>query len=329
MKALVTGGTGFIGSYLVKAIRGSGHECRCLVRPTSDAAHLREVGAELVVGDVTDRASLRGVAGGTDVVFHLAAAGHVTAASEEAFRAFTAINVDGARNLAEECAGAGVQRFVHFSSTAAMGLVRQPVVDETTPPQPRTPYQRSKLASEEAVLAVWRERGLPVVIVRPCMVYGPGGRGEFLKICRLLARGLFPKVGWGRNLTPAVFVSDVVAGALLVAERGRPGDVYLLAGSQSWPMADIRRVLLAELGRWRPYPYVPVWLALLAADMLERWARWRDTVPLVTRPNIESTVFDRVISIEKARRELGWEPQVDLGEGMQRTVRWFRAEGLL
>ena len=326
MRCLVTGGTGFVGRRLVAALAARGDACRCLVRPTSDLGKLAGVpGVELVEGDLTRVETLDGVAEGIDVAFHLAAEGHVSAVSKAAYRRFRDVNVGGTEHLLRECAKRAVGRFVHFSSTAAMGLVRKPVVDETDEPQPRTPYQHSKLESERAALAFCQDASgaVPVVVLRPCMIYGVGGKGEFHKFFRLMRKGLFPRVGLGQNLTPLVHVDDVVQGALKAAERGRAGEVYLLAGPRSYPLAELRRLILGACGVRRVYWYVPTWLMLAGAWGAELLGKLTGSAPVVTRRNIANTVFDRVFSIAKARAELGYEPQVDVERGVAETVRWF------
>ena len=329
MRTLVTGATGFVGRYLVQHLEAQGHQCRCLVRSRHRAEAMPTLAhAELIEGDVTDPTSLSGMADGVDYVFHLAAEGHVSAVSQAAYQRFQQVNVQGAQNVVEACAGTGISKLVHFSSTAAMGLIHAPVVDETTPCQPATPYQRSKRQGETVVLAAARNKDVPVVIVRPCMVIGAGGHGEFRKFVRLMARGLFPKVGRGANLTPVIHVQDAVHGAMLAAERGIPGEIYLLVGG-SYPMDEIRRLVVAALGTSPPYPYLPTWLAFAGAWAVETLACKTGRVPMVTRRNIASTIADRVFSIEKAKRQLGFTPQVSLAEATRETVAWSQTQGIL
>jgi nucleoside-diphosphate-sugar epimerase len=329
MRALVTGATGFIGTHLVTRLKRLGYECRCLVRSRQRASQMKALcETEIIEGDVTDAASLSGAGKGIDHAFHLAAVGHVSAVSEDARRVFVKTNAHGAENVARVCAEEGVGRLVHFSSTAAIGLPDVPVADEATPCQPSTPYQLSKRSGELAVLRVGTEGALDVVIVRPCMVIGPGGYGEFLKMARLMARGLFPRVGRGANLTPVVHVRDVVDGAILAAERGVAGEAYLLVGG-SYPMDEIRNLVVSALGRTPPYPYLPTWLALLGAAALERVATLSGRTPIVTRANISSTVADRVFSTEKARKALGFSPRVPIEEAVQETVNWYLAQGAI
>ena len=174
------------------------------------------------------------VAADGDIVFHLAAEGHVSAQSEEAFRRFAAVNVDGTAALIRAAAASGgVRAFGALQLDGRDGPIEKPLVDENDEPQPVTPYQRSKRQSELTALETGRETGVLVVVVRPCIIYGVGGTGEFQKMARLMRRGRFPKVGRGRNLTPLVHVDDVVQAAVKAGESGVAGETYLVASARS------------------------------------------------------------------------------------------------
>lgn len=333
MTILVTGATGFIGRHLVQGLLAKGFRCRCLIRnpvTLADDELFQNPGIEVHKGDVTAPKTLADVGDGVDVVYHLAAAGHVAAVSEEAERAFFAMNVDGTKNLIEACAEAGVRRFIHFSSTAAMGITGEPLMDETTVCQPQTPYQKSKYASEQIALEMGRTHGLEVLVLRPCMVYGPGGQGEFLKFCRLIKKGVFPRVGLGENLTPIVHVDDdVVAAALGAMEGGRGGEVYLVASEKSYPMKELFCAIIHALRIRRAYLYVPVWAAYLAAWAIETMSTATGRPPVVARKNIISTAMDRTFDISKATQDLGYKPTAELGKGAEETIFYFREEGLV
>ncbi len=327
-KALVTGGTGFIGRYLVRGLAAKGWQVRLLVRTTSDIGNLGDIAnVELVEGDILEPQSLEGIADGVTSVFHLAAAGHVSAMSEEAYEEFFKINVGGLENVMRACANRGVEKFVHFSSTAAMGLIRKELVSETDEPEPRTPYQKSKLASERRALELGAELGLPTVVLRPCMVYGVGGFGEFEKMARLMRKGAFPRVGRGRNLTPLVHVRDVVEGALLAAEGGRGGEIYLLTSARSPGLSEIRVWVMRGWGSWAPYPYIPRLAMLAIALFFENFAKLSGGTPMATRQNIANTIFDREFSIAKASKDFGYEPKVTFEDGIRETVAWFKENG--
>ena len=325
MNILVTGGTGFIGRHLVKELISIGSSCRLLIRPTSDTSRLNGIeGIELWKGDLTQPQTLAGIAEGVDYVFHLAAEGHVSAMSEEAFNKFTRVNVDGTKNLLTECRGHKLNKFVHFSSTAAMGLIKKKIVNESDTPSPVTPYQKSKLKSEQVALQLNKDFGIPTVVVRPCMIYGINGKGEFYKICQLMRKGMFPRVGLGRNLTPLIHVKDVVQGAVKAAENGIPGEVYLLSSDHSIDLNEMRYFIMEAWGTKSIYPYVPVRFMFFVAWCFELLAKLNGKAPIVNSQNVASTVWDRQFSIEKAKRELGYSPSINFREGILETVNWFK-----
>ena len=326
MKVLVTGGTGFVGQYLVNELVNRDFKCRVLVRSNSKTLCFSGLNKniEFWKGDITIPDTLKGIAQDIQYVYHLAAEGHVSAISKDAFRHFKKVNVEGTINLVKECGKFNIKKFVHFSSTAAMGLIKKEIVDELDIPQPTTPYQKSKLASEIEALQVGKNLGVPVVVVRPCMIYGINGRGEFFKICQLMRKGFFPRVGRGENLTPLVHVKDIVQGAIKAAETGTPGEVYLLASETSINLNELRESVIEAWGEKALYPYVPVRVMFFVAGCFEIIAKLTGKAPVATRQNIASTVWDRVFSIEKAKRELGYTPSIHFREGILETVNWFK-----
>ena len=325
MRTLITGGTGFVGRYLVRELISQGLSCRLLIRPTSDTSWLNGTeDIELWEGDLIQPQTLVGIAERVDYVFHLAAEGHVSAICEEAFNRATRVNIDGTRNLLLECRRHNVKKFIHFSSTASMGLIKKKLVDESDTPNPVTPYQKSKLKSEHIALQLGKDFFVPTVAIRPCMIYGVNGKGEFYKICQLIRRGIFPRVGRGRNLTPLVHVKDVIQGALKAAESGIPGEVYLLASERSIDLDEMRHFIVEAWGTKPVYPYVPVWFMFFVAWCFELIAKLNGKEPIATRQNVASTVWDRQFSIEKAKRELQYAPNIAFREGIFETVNWFK-----
>lgn len=327
MKALVTGGTGFIGKYLVEELLSRGLSTRLLVRSKSSNLNFYSLkNIELWFGDLTQPQTLCGISEGIDYVYHLAAEGHVSALSSSAYQKFFKVNVEGTRNLIMECGKnpSKIKKFIHFSSTAAMGLIKKKIVDESDVPQPVTPYQKSKLESERVALDLGKQLGLPVVILRPCMVYGVNGKGEFFRICQWMRKGIFPRVGFGKNLTPLVHVKDVVRGAILASQRGIPGEIYLITSERSIDLNELRRLVMRAWGKWSPYPYVPVWFMYGLAWCFEIISMITGNSPLFTRKNIASTVWDREFSIEKAKKDLGYYSQISFEEGISETVNWFK-----
>ena len=328
MKYLITGATGFLGPYVVKRLASSGHICRCLVRESSDTAQLKNSGAQLVIGDITQPESLSGAADDVDVLIHMATLGHMNnfTVTEEMFYN---INVQGTVNIMKEALRAGVKRIVHCSSVAAMGICDDMPATENSVCRPHHPYGRSKLKAEQEVLNMVSNNNLPAAIVRFSMIYGPGDPRDILKLARLAKKGLFPKIGNRPKLTPLIHAQDAVQGLLLAADKGRPGEIYLLTNSQSEPFDFLRKVILNSLDIYRPPLYIPEWAALMSALCIEKLFMLMGKTPPVTRKNIESTLADRVFSIDKARNELGFVPAVDPEKGLAETINWYRENSWL
>lgn len=326
MKYLITGATGFIGPHLIKKLVRDGHFCRCLVRNSSKTDFLKTAGVEIVVGDITRAASLTGIADGMDRILHLATLGHMSnfTVTESMFEA---INVQGTWNIMQEALRSRVSRIVHCSTVAAMGISKDVPATEESLCNPHHAYGRSKLRAEQRVLGLVREQNLPAVIIRFSMVYGPGDPRDILKLARLAKKGLFPKIGSRPKLTPLIHVTDAVRGLLLAAEKGRIGDIYLLTNGNSLPFDELRKILQKALGIRRMPLYVPEWVALTAASLVEKLFPLMGKVPPVSRKNIESTLADRIFSIAKAEGELDFNPQVDPAVGLGETVAWYKKEG--
>lgn len=326
---LITGAGGFIGRFLLNRLVKDGYPCRCTVKnpekiPGEQTAFPR---VEWVRGDITRPETLKPVTKNIKTVFHLAAKGHVAAASERARLSFHKVNVEGTRNLANACLSSGVRRFFHFSSTAAVGLVPDRFVDETTPPRPETPYQRSKYDSELVIQEYINKYDFPAVIFRPCMVYGPGGFGEFYKLTRLAQKGLLPKVGRKIKLTPLVHVRDVVEACLKAMDRAPAGGCYFICGRVSYPFDDIVKIIRKSLGIQKPPLFVPEKLVTAGVGILELWSNIRGKIPPATRRNIRSTIADRRFSIERARKDFGYEPKEDIARGIKEVIEWYRENG--
>lgn len=328
MRILVTGGTGFVGMHLIPRLLKKNFEVVCLVRSKEKADILKKAyPVETVIGDTTDSSSLKNISDNIDYVIHLAAMGHVSAVTEEAFRAFVNVNEKGTENLINEfLTSTQLKKFIHFSSTAAMGPIGTPILDETSIPNPKTPYQKSKYRSEQIVTNSFKNKRFPGVIIRPCMIYGPGGYGEFHKFCRLMKRGIFPKVGLGKNLTPLVFVEDVVSAAVLALDNGRNGETYIIASETSIPMDKMRKYIMKSIGKSAPYIYIPGFAALAGAAFIEKVSALLGKEPIVTYRNIKSTIVDRTFNIDKSKRELGYLPECQFKDGIKKTIDWYKSQ---
>ena len=327
---LVTGATGFVGPHLVEALIGRGRRVRCLVRDRARALHLERLGATVVQVDRLDSTSLAPAIEDVERIFHLAGGGKVSTAGDRGLAALRSANVAPLEAVLRAARAAAVRRVVHFSSISAMGVQLDVRLDEDSPCQPRTPHEIAKFESEEVALEPL-DPGVPVVVLRPSQIYGPGdARSEILTLVRLAKRGLVPMFGGGVGLVPWVFVSDVVEAAMAAAEeRAAIGRTYIISDSESYPFADVVRAIAAALGRKRGGVVVPLALARPAVAALEMAATLLGRDPLFTQHRLTSMCGRRFVDIARAQRELKFYPRVGLDEGIHRTVRWYVEQGLV
>jgi nucleoside-diphosphate-sugar epimerase len=325
-RVLVTGATGFVGQHLVHALRASGPlRVRVLTRSRQRAQGVfgpQDASLDVWAGDLLDRPSLAGVCDGVEVVFHVAGAGLSPGNMPRSAGDYHRINVEGTMALATEAARAGVARLVYVSSTGAMGSTTEPLITESTPCRPGSPYQRSKRAAEERLLERGRGSALNVVIVRPCLITGEGKRGgELLRLFRLCRAGLFPVIGRALEAEkPLVWVEDVVQALTLAAVRGRAGETYLIHSGTRYTLGEILRVAGELVGNSHPYRRIPLGLARAVARVTTPLARLLGRRPLLSPERLELFLADRQIDIRKAKEELGYEPaHQDLREMLGRT----------
>ena len=329
--ALVTGATGLLGSHLVARLRRDGWSVRALVRFPARAGWLEARGAELVRGDLEDPGSLRRAAAGCDAVLHAAA--FVSASGSAAD--FRRGNVDGTRHVVEAAQAAGA-RLVHVSSTSVYGQSRyrdRPTVEEDPLPllPPADLYGRSKQEAERVVLGAHGAGRVWATVVRPTVMYGPGDRQLAPRVGPWLLRGVFPLLGRGDTTLTLVHAHSVADGAVRALDHpGAGGRVYNLAHDFDVTVRDFVRLAAEGLGRPVSCPSVPVVLgragfrglsaalALLGRRGLAAHAV--GTFRMLTR--------DNPFSSERARRELGWRPEIPPEDGLPEAFRdWMRRSG--
>jgi nucleoside-diphosphate-sugar epimerase len=318
----LTGATGYTGGHLLAALRARGDEVRVLAR---DAA-FQAPGVSVVTGDLRDAEALRRLVDGVEAVLHVAAV-YRTAGHPDAY--YRDINVGGTQRLLEAAAAAGVARFVHTSTVGVHGNVKNPPADESAPFAPGDVYQKTKAEAEVLALDFGRKRGLPVTVVRPGAIYGPGER-RLLKLFRAIARGRYAVVGTGRPFYHPVFIDDLVAGFLLALEHpAAAGEAFILAGAR-YASQDELAALVARATGGSVWPFhVPAWPLQLAGAACEALCVPFGIDPPLHRRRVEFWVKSRAFSIAKARRVLGYAPRVDLEDGLRRTAESYRAAGWL
>jgi dihydroflavonol-4-reductase len=322
---LVTGGTGFVGGHVVRALLWRGGAVRCLVRPGSRRDNLDGLAVELSEGDLTEPASLSRAMAGVSTLYHCAADYRLWARDPgELHRA----NVVGTENVLAAAADAGVSRVVYTSSVGALGLRSDgSPADETTPvarDEIVGHYKKSKYDAER-VAQRWSARGLPVVIVNPSTPVGeldvrPTPTGQM--IVDFLNGRIPAYVDTGLNL---VDVRDVARGHLLAAEKGRVGQKYIL-GNRNMTLKEILEVLAQKTGLRAPSLKLPHAVPLAAAAVATFVAGLTGRPPRVSLESVRMSRHRMFFDAGKAVRELGF-PQSPVEEALARAVAWFRARG--
>jgi nucleoside-diphosphate-sugar epimerase len=281
---------------------------------------------EPIQGDLSDPESIRQAVSGTERIFHLAALYREAKLSDEIYHD---VNVEGTRRLAEAALAAGNVPLIYCSTCGVHGEVHSPPVDETAPYNPGDIYQETKVEAEKLLLALNRERGLRVVILRPVGIYGPGDR-RFLKLFRGVARRRFPMIGKGKVLYHLTHVDDVVRGFARAADvPSADGDAFILAGSEFTTVNDLVGRIARQAGVDPPGLRLPAGPMVAAAVACETICRPLGIEPPLYRRRLDFFLKDRAFKIDKARRVLGWEPQVSLEAGIRGTLDWYRAQGWL
>lgn len=328
MNVLVTGATGFTGGHLARALKQAGHQVVALARPSSSSAwtKLQADGIEVRSGDLRDAEAVARAAVGAEVVYHVAATYRQAGQSSDAYRA---VNVDGTRHVLEGARAAGGRRVVHCSTGGVHGHITSPPADEDAPLAPGDVYQRTKLEAEQLAGEFGHRTGLEVVIARPIGIYGPGDL-RFLKMFRGIARRRFPMLGSGRVFYHLTYIDDLVRGLRLCGEvPAAAGRTYLLAGPEYTTLEELVARIARELQVSPPRLRLPVWPVQLAGALCEAVC-----VPLGVEPPLFQRRVDfyrksRAFSTARARLELGYNPDIDLGTGIRRTAIWYRSQGLL
>jgi nucleoside-diphosphate-sugar epimerase len=322
VKAFVTGGTGFVGTHLVQALRARGDAVTCLVRSAAKARALGWDDVRIVLGDLETPAALREGCADAEIVYHIA--GRISARN---LREFLAVNRDGTARVLESATARPPSRFVYISSLAVGGptVPGQPI-DETRAPMPVTHYGRSKLAGEELV----RAAPFPWSIVRPPVVYGERDR-ETLRIFRLARAGWGPVIGDGTQELSVVYAGDLAAALIAAAVAPTAaGHVYYAAH----PTVTTSRGLVEAVGRAVgarprvvPLPGALARIALWAVGSLAHLAG-RATVLSADKAN-EFLAPAWTCRADALARDAGWRAETDLEPGLARTAAWYRAEGWL
>ena len=295
MKILVSGGTGVMGSRLVRGLAGAGYAIRILTLPNDPfVSRLKGLDCEIVYGNISERDSLEGVFDGVDVVYHLAA---IIIAHDPGL--FQKINTEGTRNMVEGAISAGVKHFIYISSASVI--------------YPRTtPYSVSKRECEKIVR---EQKKMHYTIIRPTLVYESNGGQEFMMFMDyLLKYPVVPFIGRGKSLKNPVDVDDLMKGMLAIPGNERCyGKIYNFSGGEEISIWDLGKLMLKHKGREKIFIPVPVWLCKVMASVMKRFMK----KPPLTWNVIAGITQDGNLDYSSAKHDIGYNP-IGIHEGMKK-----------
>jgi len=327
MRILVTGGTGFTGKALVRRLLDDGHQVVALdFQEGLKTQELRDWGAEVVIGTVTDKEVVDRCMTGVEVVHHLAAA----------FRQLNVpnsyywdVNVEGTRNVLEAARREKVKKFVYCSTCGVHGNVDNPPGNEESPINAADYYQQTKYEAEP-IVKEYQQKGMETTILRPAAIYGPGDPERFFMIFKRVNKGMFPMFGNGKTLYHPLYIDHLVDAHILAQEPGKGvGEAYLIADEEYIEIETLVQKTAAALKVDVKIPHFPVTPVIIVGHICEKVCKPFKITPPIFPRRVDWYRQNRAFSIDKAKRDLGYAPHISIDEGLRRTAAWYREEGYL
>ena len=331
MKILITGASGFIGSFIVEEALKRGFETWAAMRKSSSKAYLQDERIKFIELNLNSKEQLMEQLQGKDFDYVVHAAGLTKCLNKADFHR---INTEGTKNLVEALIELKMplKRFVFVSSLSVFGAIKEKMpydeIRETDTPQPNTAYGRSKLEAEQYLDSVGSR--IPYIILRPTGVYGPKEKDYFIMAKSIKQHSDFA-VGYQRQDITFVYVTDVVQAIFLALEKGENGRKYFLSDGEVYQSTTFSDLIHEELGRpWWIRMTAPVWVLRIVTFFGEYVGRLTGKVTALNNDkyNILKQRNWRC-DIEPARKELGYDPKVQLAEGVKTTIKWYKDNGWL
>ena len=319
MKAFVTGGSGFIGRHVVRKLLDRGYFVSALAHSPESAQKLEDMGAEVIHGDITNMSSMRGGMVGSDLVFHMAGMYAVGSVDREEMEN---VNVGGTRKVLRLAQELEVPKIIYTSTVNVFGDTKGELVDETFVSEGpfRTEYDRTKWLAHYKVVLPFIEKGVPIVIAMPGPAYGPGDHSIIADMMRLFYRG-FPAVPGPDTVATFTHVDDVAEGHILVAEKGRIGETYILTGP-AIPLGEMMDFWAHLTGKSAPTLSLPSPLLKLSASLVGAAGTFTDLNSAFSKEGAAFVGATYMARSDKAREELGWRTR-SLQTGMLETFAWI------
>lgn len=327
MKVLVTGGTGFTGSALVLKLLELGHSVKSIdYQKGIYFEHLKKAGAEIFIGSITDSGLVHKSMKKVDLVFHLAAAFRELNASD---KHYYDVNVNGTRNVLDAAKKNDAMKVVYCSTQGVHGHIKNPPGDENSPIAPEDYYQKTKYEGE-LVVDEFIKDGMNATIIRPTAIYGPGDPGRFVMIYKRAKNGSFPMFGGGKTFYHPVYIDNLVDAFLITMdpEKGK-SKTYIIADEEYLPINELVQKVGQSMDidvKIKHYPILPL---IIAGHICEKACKPLGITPPIFPRRVDWFRQVRAFKIDKAKRELGYQPKVGIDEGLRRTAEWYLKEGYI
>jgi len=323
MRIFITGGNGFLGRNLVLELLKRGDSVVVLALPKEDTTWLEMRGVGVFRGDLRNPDVLTEPMHGVDAVFHLAA----MMGAWRSMQVYSAVNVTGTENVCRAVLASGVRRLVHVSSAMVYNMASgRPVTEEDRLDTLNEPYSMTKANGDRLVQRMIAQDHLPAVIIRPSTIFGTSDPLNFGRIADRIRAGKGIIIGSGENAIPLVYVTDVVQGLLLALDHPHAeGQIYNIGNDEPLSQKVLFSAIAQEIGVAQPryhVPYYPLYAAAYAAECISTLSGYR-VAPFVTRHGVKLYGANNLFSIDKARRDLGYKPQVSIRKGIQLAASWY------
>ncbi len=324
MEVLVTGASGFTGRAVVQHLLGQNLKVRGMVRTPEAARIVEQLGAEPVLADLVDKASLERAVAGVERIYHIAALFRQAGVPNSEYHR---VNVEGTKDLLESAVRARVRTVLHCSTVGVHGHIENPPADENAPFHPGDPYQVSKAEGEKLFLDFIASGKLRGNVIRPAMIYGPGDE-RTLKLFKRIAERRFFYVGPGTSLVHFIDVRDLAKAFFLASERrDLNGEVFIIAGETSLPLNKLVQIIASLLGVPEPKVHLPVGPMQALGSLCEAICTPLGINPPLYRRRVDFFTKSRQFDCRKAKAMLGFESAKPLVEELIEIIASYEREG--
>jgi len=328
-KILIIGATGFIGKHLIKKISTMEDlEITCLIRKATkkqNIEYLKKCNTKIVYGDLEKIKTLKNITQNIDFVFYLAGGGKVSSLSKKDYKNLYDYNIKTIKNFLISIKK--IKKLIFFSSISAIGIHPGKIINEETKCNPIIPHEKCKYQAEQIIKKYAKIKNFDFSILRPSIVYGEGGFGDSYILVKMIKKQRVIIPGDGRNITPWVYVGDVIDAAIFLMKKGK-NEEYIINHKEKISFDEIINFIMKESNRKTKIIHIPVFILRPLVYTLEKISSLLNTSPFMNMYRLKSMTSDRIYSIEKIEN-LGYKEKINFNTGMKKTIKWYNENGYL